>query len=221
MISNFVIIFYSSVHHHLHYSEHDADAHDNNAEESEEPKREKLVVCLPNPKKGKNAKNESKKSGVGASRGHGGRNGGRGCGHGSVPKEPESKTKTKRGGSCRSSRKRGRGGSAGSIDSGTYPVPNYVAVVTDIAGTDKKCYNPPENELAAGLAKYFESRTEIEYSILIDKMKEVPEGDILKLLGIKSKDTEEEKEPKIEKEDELISPEDEKKADEFMEELKQ
>ena len=96
-----------------------------------------------------------------------------------------------------------------------------MAVVTDGAGTDKKGYNPPENELAAGLAKYFESRTEIEYSVLIDKMKEVPEGDILKLLGIKSKDTEEEKEPKIEKEDEIISPEDEKKADEFMEELKQ
>ena len=96
-----------------------------------------------------------------------------------------------------------------------------MAVVTDSAGTDKKGYNPPENELAAGLAKYFESRTEIEYSVLIDKMKEVPEGDILKLLGIKSKDNEEEKEPKIEKEDEIISPEDEKKADEFMEELKQ
>ena len=87
-----------------------------------------------------------------------------------------------------------------------------MAVVTDSAGTDKKGYNPPENELAAGLAKYFESQTEIEYSILIDKMKEVPEGDILKLLGIKSKDTEEEKEPKIEKEYEIISPEDEKKS---------
>ena len=96
-----------------------------------------------------------------------------------------------------------------------------MVVVTDDAGTDKKGYNPPENELAAGLTKYFESQTEIENSVLIDKMKEVPEGDILKLLGIKSKDTEEEKEPKIEKEDEIISPEDEKKADEFMEELKQ
>ena len=221
MISNFLIIFNSAVCHQLHYSEHDADAHDNNAEESEEPIREKLVVRLPNPKKGKNAKNESKKSGVGASHGCDGCNGGREHGCGSVPKEPESKTKTKRGGSHRSTRKQGCGGSAGSIDSGTYPVPNYVAVVTDSTGTDKKGYIPPENELAAGLTKYFESRTEIEYNVLIDKMKEVPEGDILKLLGIKSKDTEEEEEPKIEKEDELISPEDEKKADEFMEELKQ
>ena len=105
MISNFLIIFYSSVYHQLHYSEHDADAHDNNAEESEESKREKLVVHLPNPKKGKNAKNESKKSGVGASHGCGGHNGGHGHSHGSIPKEPESKTKTKTGGSHRSTRK--------------------------------------------------------------------------------------------------------------------
>ena len=105
MISNFLIIFYSSVCHQLHYSEHDADTHDNNAEESEEPKREKLVVRLPNPKKGKNTKTESKKSGVGASRGCGGCNGGSGRGCGSVPKEPESKTKTKTGGSHRSTRK--------------------------------------------------------------------------------------------------------------------
>ena len=155
MISNFLIIFYSSICHQLHYLERDADAHDNNAEESEEPKREKLVVHLPNPKKGKNTKNESKKSGVDASHGSGGHNGSHGHGRGSIPKEPESKTKTKTGGSRRSTRKQGHGGSAGSIDSGTYPVPNYVAVVTDGAGTDKKGYNPPENELAAGLAKYF------------------------------------------------------------------
>ena len=85
----------------------------------------------------------------------------------------------------------------------------------------KKGYTPLENELAAGLAKYFESRTEIEYSVLVDKMKDLPEGQILDLLGIKGKAKEEDSKPTIEEKDEGLTPEDEKEADEFMVELKE
>ena len=96
-----------------------------------------------------------------------------------------------------------------------------MAVVTDGEGTKKKGYTPPENELAAGLAKYFESRTEIEYSVLVEKMKDLPEGQILDLLGIKGKAKEEDSKPKIEEKDEGLTPQDEKEADEFMAELKE
>ena len=110
------------------------------------------------------------------------------CGHGSAPKEPTSKNTTKKFGSHKSTRQ--QGGSAGSNVSDTYPVPNFVAVVTDGKDTKTKGYSPLEDVLAHGLAKYFESRTEIEYSILVHKMKEVPERHILKLLGIKEKEDE-------------------------------
>ena len=183
--------------------------------------QERLIVRLPKTKskKGKNAKNQSKNSGVGASCGCGGCNGGRGHGRGSVPKEPASKsTKVS---SRKSTRKRGVGCSTGSAGSAEYKVPNYVAVVTDGKGTKKKGYTPPENELAAGLAKYFESRTEIEYSVLVEKMKDLPEGQILDLLGIKGKAKKEDSKPKIEEKDEGLTPEDEKEADKFMAELKE
>ena len=70
-----------------------------------------------------------------------------------------------------------------------YLVPNYKAVVvTDAApAAGAKGYTPPDNRLAEELAKYFEERTEIEYNILINKMKSVPEADIMHLLGIKPK----------------------------------
>ena len=96
-----------------------------------------------------------------------------------------------------------------------------MVVVTDGEGTKKKGYTPLENKLAAELAKYFESRTEIEYSVLVDKMKDLPEEQILDLLGIKGKAKEEDSKPTIEKMDEGLTPEDEKEADEFMVELKE
>ena len=96
-----------------------------------------------------------------------------------------------------------------------------MAVVTDDKGKKIKGYTPPESELAAGLAKYFENETEIEYSVLVEKMKELPEGQILDLLGIKGKEKEEDSKPTIEKQDEELTLEDEKEADDFMEELKQ
>ena len=75
--------------------------------------------------------------------------------------------------------------------------------------------------MAAGLARYFENRTEIEYSVLVQKMKELPEGQILDLLGIKGKEKEEDSKPTIVKKDSELTLEDEKEADDFMEELKQ
>ena len=75
--------------------------------------------------------------------------------------------------------------------------------------------------MAAGLARYFENRTEIEYSVLVQKMKELPEGQILDLLGIKGKEKEEDSKPTIKKKDAGLMVEDEKEAENFMEELKQ
>ena len=94
-----------------------------------------------------------------------------------------------------------------------------MAVVTDGENKQAKGYSPPEDDLACGLAKYFESRTEIEYSVLIDKMKEVSEGQILKLLGIKEK--EDESPPKEKENDDKLTPEDEKEAENFPAQLQE
>ena len=82
-------------------------------------------------------------------------------------------------------------------------------------------FQPPENKLAEELAKYFQQRTEIEYDVLVQKMNEVPEADIMTLLGIKKKSDESNngKQSDEEKSIEEISPEDEKEADEFLAQL--
>ena len=94
-----------------------------------------------------------------------------------------------------------------------------MAVVPDGENKQAKGYSPPEDDLARGLAKYFESRTEIENSVLIDKMKEVSEGQILKLLGIKQK--EDESPPKEKENDDKLTPEDKKEAENFLAELQE
>ena len=70
------------------------------------------------------------------------------------------------------------------------------------------------------LAKYFESRTEIEYDVLLKQMETVPQADIMSLLEIKKKDDSEEKkdgenDKSVEEIIELTA-EDQKEADELM-----
>ena len=106
-----------------------------------------------------------------------------------------------------------------------YPVPDFKVVVTDDAPPAKKGYAPPENDLAVQLAKYFESRTEIEYDVLLKQMETVPQADIMSLLGIKKKDDSEEKkdgekDKSVEEITELTA-EDQKEADELMATLAQ
>ena len=88
-----------------------------------------------------------------------------------------------------------------------------------------KGYTPPDNRLAEELAKYFEERTEIEYNILIDKMKSVSEADIMHLLGIKPKaeDTKDKGSNNSEagKTVDELSPEEQKEADDFLESFKE
>ena len=100
------------------------------------------------------------------------------------------------------------------------PLPDFKAVVTDDAPPAKKSYAPPENDLAVQLAKYFESRTEIEYDVLLKQMETVLQADIMSLLGIKKKDDSEEKKDgkkdKSVKEITELTAEDQKEADEFM-----
>ena len=108
-----------------------------------------------------------------------------------------------------------------------YPVPNFKAVVvTDAAPAPaSKGYTPPDNRLAEELAKYFEERTEIEYNVLINKMKSVPEADIMHLLGIthKAEDTKDKGSTNSEsgKTVDELSPEEQKEADDFMESFKE
>ena len=76
------------------------------------------------------------------------------------------------------------------------------------------------NELAIQLAKYFESRTEIEYDVLLKQMETVPQADIMQILGIKKK-TEDSEEKELEEEKSIeeipqLTPDDEKEADDLM-----
>ena len=158
-----------------------------NAEDSPQPqpqtnKREKLIVKLPVLKKQK-AEPKSKGRGKGGKgRGKGGRSAhgrGRGRGRGC---NTSSEISTN-GFNCASvtapphpQGRRGRG--RGNTTKQSYPVLDYVAVVK------QKGFKAPEDPLAVQLAKYFQEKTEIEYNMIVDKMKDVPEDDILRMLGI-------------------------------------
>ena len=106
-------------------------------------------------------------------------------------------------------------------------MPDFKAVVTDAVppALQQKGYTPPDNELAIQLAKYFESRTEIEYDVLLKQMETVPQADIMQILGIKKK-TEDSEEKELEEEKSIqeipqLTPDDEKEADDLMASLAQ
>ena len=204
--------------------------------------RERLLVKLPVPKgksKGKkktgySPKTQNKGGGVNK-RGGGRSNRGRGHGHGQSNgtntstsssndnNSPGNITTSRRG--CRGGRSRGQ--KTATDTDASYPVPDYKAVVVEKPAPANTGYNPPENVLAKELAKYFESRTEIEYDVLLQKMAKVPEADMIQILGIKKKsndnDTEAKQHSEMEhdKSIEVLTPEDEKEADELMASLAQ
>ena len=98
-------------------------------------------------------------------------------------------------------------------------MPDFVAVVKQDKG-----FTAPSGQLAVHLANFFQNKTEIEYDVLVDKMKEVPEDQIFNLLGIKPKNSE--SSSGNDGSDELdknklddITPEEEAEADSFMKEL--
>ena len=109
-------------------------------------------------------------------------------------------------------------------------MPDYKAVVVEKPAPANTGYSPPENALAKELAKYFESRTEIEYGVLLEKMATVPEADMMQILGIKKKsndndandaEAKQHSETEHDKSIEELTPEDEKEADALMASLAQ
>ena len=204
--------------HQLQY--HSDDADDNSCEEEKEPetpmqpaKREKLIVKIPIPIK---TKSEPKKTG----RGKGVRGGksararGRGRGHGRGC-NTSSENSTNGVSVTAPARPRGRRGRGRGQQQKSYQVPNYVAVVKD---NKSKGYVAPSGDLAMHLAKYFEEKTEIEYDVIVSKMADVPEEQILEMLGIKPKKTDGKTEENG-KQPEANNSEDEREAEELMKEL--
>ena len=136
---------------------------------------------LPVPKKKQKAEPKSKGRGKGGKGcGKGGRSAcgrGRGRGRGCNTSSEISTNGFNSASVTAPPRPRGRRG-RGNTTQQRYSVPNYVAVVK------QKGFNAPEDPLAVQLAKYFQEKTEIKYNMIVDKMKDVPEDDILRMLGI-------------------------------------
>ena len=205
--------------HQLQY--HSNDAGDNSCEDEKEPetpmqpaKREKLVVKIPIPKKTKaEPKNKGRGKGVRGGKSAHARGRGRGRGRGC---NTRSENSTNRGSvtAPAPARPRGRRGRGRGQQQKSYQVPEYVAVVKD----DNKGYVPPSSDLAMHLAKYFEKKTEIEYDVIVNKMADVPEEQILEMLGIKPKNTDGKTEENGQQ-PEANNSEDEREADELMKEL--
>ena len=170
-----------------------------------------------------------------ANRGRGGSRGGsRGRSRGKIVETVETfenvEKSTKRSKGRKSSgrgRGRGRGCGRGKVTDthSSYPVPDFVAVTKQDKG-----FTAPSGQLAEHLANFFQNKTEIEYDVLVDKMKEVPEDQIFNLLGIKPKNSESSSgndgSDDKNNSDELdknksddITPEEEAEADSFMKEL--
>ena len=234
-------MFHSEVCHQLQYddqaiyvdSKSDAEEADIGTQE-----RERLIVKIPLGK-GKGiskkklsapSKKQSTKGGGGNNSGggscgsHGGR--GRGRGHG-CSQTISTSTSSDNNKPSTHGRRRGRSrAQPKNTVTDEYPVPDFKAVVTDAVppAPQQKGYTPPDNKLAIQLAKYFESRTEIEYDVLLKQMETVPQADIMQILGIKKK-TEDSEEKELEEKsiEEIpqLTPDDEKEADDLMASLAQ
>ena len=176
-------------------------------------------------KKAAPLKNQSTK-GVGGNKHGGGSHSGHGHGH---SHSQSNGTSTSTGNnetsnvtaSTRGHRQGRSWGQPTNIVTDVYPVPNFKAVVTDDAPPVKKGCTPPDNNLAVLLAKYFKSRTEIEYDVLLKQMEAVPQANIMHLLGIKKKTDDSEEKEDSEKDQSIkeilqLIPEDEKEVDELM-----
>ena len=240
-------MLYSEVCRQLQYDEAipvDTETDAENGAAPPQPK-EKLIVKLPlakgkakgKKKTGEPSKTQTKGGGVNKC-GGGCSNCGRGHGHGQSNgtntstsssndnNSPGNITTSRRG--CRGGRSRGQ--KTDNVTDASYPVPDYKAVVVEKTANTNTGYTPPENALAKELAKYFESRTEIEYEVLLEKMATVPEADMMQILGIKKKsndndandaEAKQHNETEHDKSIEELNPDDEKEAEAFMASLAQ